>query len=84
MDPMQRVQLASFIPGSGLYLVLASPAHVGGPLHLLGGGSGPHNGKQVSKTTSGTHYGWIPGLIPAENITLIYNVNLKELYLFED
>ena len=33
---MQRVGLASFVSGAGLYLVLASPFHVGGPLHLRG------------------------------------------------
>jgi hypothetical protein len=31
---MQRVGLASFVSGAGLYLVLASPFRGEGPLHL--------------------------------------------------
>ena len=33
---MQTVRLASFVVGADLYLVVASPFRVGGPLHLRG------------------------------------------------
>jgi len=31
---MQKLRLAGFISGAGFYIVLASPFHIGGPLHL--------------------------------------------------
>jgi hypothetical protein len=76
-DPMHRVGLASFIYGTGLYIVPAPPFPVGGPLHLrvhifTSGLARQHREHAMAGTIS-TIY-WCEEPLPIREICIMYHI----------